>query len=78
MTAFVNLMELGSHGQLINSVLDDILPLHAASSGGSHLMVKLLIEQQISTPLGTHSFVPTLSSLWFYPILTTLLIIILN
>jgi hypothetical protein len=78
MTAFVTLMELESHGQLINSVLDGVLPFHATSSGGSHLVVELLIEQQMSTPLGKHSFVPTLFSLWFYLILTTLLIIISN
>jgi len=34
-----------SHGQPINSVLDGVLPLHAASSGGSDLVGKLLIEQ---------------------------------
>ncbi|KZP14831.1 ankyrin, partial [Athelia psychrophila] len=34
-----------SHGQPINSVLDGVLPLHAACSGGNDLVVKLLIEQ---------------------------------
>lgn len=34
-----------SHGQPINSVLDGVLPLHAASSGISDLIVKLLIEE---------------------------------
>ncbi|KIM71613.1 hypothetical protein PILCRDRAFT_751978 [Piloderma croceum F 1598] len=34
-----------SHGQLINSVLDGVLPLHATSSGGNDLVVKLFIEQ---------------------------------
>ncbi|KAG8924992.1 hypothetical protein FRC00_004468, partial [Tulasnella sp. 408] len=33
-----------THGQPANSVLDGILPLHAASSGGSELVVKLLID----------------------------------
>ena len=33
-----------SHGQPINSVLDGILPLHAACFGGCDLVVKLLIE----------------------------------
>ncbi|KII83319.1 hypothetical protein PLICRDRAFT_180577 [Plicaturopsis crispa FD-325 SS-3] len=33
-----------SHGQPINSVLDGVLPLHAACSGGSEFVVKLLIE----------------------------------
>ena len=35
------------HGQLINSVLDGILPLHAACSGGNDMVVKLLIEQEV-------------------------------
>ena len=34
-----------SHGQPINSVLDGALPVHAASSGGNDLVVRLLIEQ---------------------------------
>ena len=34
-----------SHGQPINSVLDGVLPLHAACSGGNDLVVKLLIEK---------------------------------
>lgn len=34
-----------SHRKPINSVLDGILSLHAASSGGSDFVVKLLIEQ---------------------------------
>jgi ankyrin repeat protein len=34
-----------SHGQPINSVLDGVSPLHSASSGGSDLVVKLLIEE---------------------------------
>ncbi|KAG8875056.1 hypothetical protein FRB98_008114 [Tulasnella sp. 332] len=33
-----------THGQPANSVLDGILPLHAACSGGSELVVKLLID----------------------------------
>ncbi|KAH9949017.1 hypothetical protein B0H21DRAFT_731219 [Amylocystis lapponica] len=33
------------HGQPINSVLDGVLPLHAACSGGSDLVVRLLIEK---------------------------------
>ncbi|EIM79926.1 ankyrin, partial [Stereum hirsutum FP-91666 SS1] len=33
-----------SHGQPINSVIDGVLPLHAACSGGNELVVKLLIE----------------------------------
>ncbi|KAG9016027.1 hypothetical protein FRB90_003788 [Tulasnella sp. 427] len=33
-----------THGQPANSVLDGILPLHAACSGGSDLVVKLLID----------------------------------
>ncbi|KAI0046892.1 hypothetical protein FA95DRAFT_1459177, partial [Auriscalpium vulgare] len=33
-----------SHGQPINSVIDGVLPLHAACSGGNDLVVKLLIE----------------------------------
>ncbi|KAI0065546.1 hypothetical protein BV25DRAFT_1868796 [Artomyces pyxidatus] len=33
-----------SHGQPINSVVDGVLPLHAACSGGNDLVVKLLIE----------------------------------
>ncbi|KDQ49548.1 hypothetical protein JAAARDRAFT_42781 [Jaapia argillacea MUCL 33604] len=33
-----------SHGQPVNSVLDGVLPLHAACSGGNELVVKLLIE----------------------------------
>ncbi|ETW80296.1 hypothetical protein HETIRDRAFT_319931, partial [Heterobasidion irregulare TC 32-1] len=33
-----------SHGQPINSVLDGVLPLHAACSGGNELVVKLLID----------------------------------
>jgi len=41
-----------SHGQPINSVLDGVLPLQAASSGGGDLVVKLLIEQgvDVNTP----------------------------
>jgi hypothetical protein len=34
-----------THGQPINSVLDGVLPLHAACSGGHEFVVKLLIEQ---------------------------------
>ncbi|KIM74961.1 hypothetical protein PILCRDRAFT_79550, partial [Piloderma croceum F 1598] len=34
-----------SYGQPINSVLDGVLLLHAAPSSGSHLVVKLLIEE---------------------------------
>lgn len=34
-----------SHNQPINSVLDGVLPLHVASSGGNELAAKLLIEQ---------------------------------
>ncbi|TFY77129.1 hypothetical protein EWM64_g6883 [Hericium alpestre] len=33
-----------SHGQPINSVIDGVLPLHCACSGGSALVVKLLID----------------------------------
>ncbi|CCM05687.1 uncharacterized protein FIBRA_07918 [Fibroporia radiculosa] len=33
------------HGQPINSVLDGVLPLHAACSGGNDLVVRLLIEK---------------------------------
>lgn len=33
-----------THGQPANSVLDGILPLHAAASGGNELVVKLLID----------------------------------
>ena len=33
-----------SHGQPINSVIDGVLPLHAACSGGSDMVVKLLID----------------------------------
>lgn len=33
-----------THGQPANSVLDGILPLHAACSGGSELVVKLLLD----------------------------------
>ena len=33
------------HGQPINSVIDGVLPLHAACSGGSDLVVRLLIEK---------------------------------
>ncbi|GJE97721.1 Ankyrin repeat protein [Phanerochaete sordida] len=32
------------HGQPVNSALDGVLPLHAASFGGSDLVVRLLIE----------------------------------
>ena len=35
------------HGQPINSVLDGVLCLHAASSEGYELVVKLLIEQGV-------------------------------
>lgn len=33
-----------SHGQPVNSVIDGVLPLHAACSGGSDMVVRLLIE----------------------------------
>ncbi|KAI0282073.1 ankyrin repeat-containing domain protein, partial [Russula brevipes] len=33
-----------SHGQPINSVIDGVLPLHAACSGGNDMVVRLLIE----------------------------------
>ncbi|KAH9988477.1 ankyrin repeat-containing domain protein, partial [Russula compacta] len=33
-----------SHGQPINSVINGVLPLHAACSGGHALVVKLLID----------------------------------
>ncbi|GBE81064.1 hypothetical protein SCP_0307880 [Sparassis crispa] len=33
------------HGQPINSVLDGVLPLHAACSGGNDIVVRLLIEK---------------------------------
>ncbi|KAI0708182.1 hypothetical protein C8T65DRAFT_609659 [Cerioporus squamosus] len=33
------------HGQPVNSVLDGVLPLHVASSGGNDLIVRLLIER---------------------------------
>ncbi|OCH86374.1 hypothetical protein OBBRIDRAFT_761438 [Obba rivulosa] len=33
------------HGQPINSVIDGVLPLHAACSGGNDLVVRLLIEK---------------------------------
>ncbi|KAH8107835.1 hypothetical protein BXZ70DRAFT_912873 [Cristinia sonorae] len=33
------------HGQPINSVLDGVLPLHAACSGGDDLVVRLLIDK---------------------------------
>ncbi|KAI1785884.1 ankyrin repeat-containing domain protein, partial [Ganoderma leucocontextum] len=33
------------HGQPVNSVVDGVLPLHVASSGGNDLIVRLLIER---------------------------------
>ena len=33
------------HGQPVNSVLDGVLPLHVACSGGNDLIVRLLIER---------------------------------
>ncbi|KAH7923398.1 hypothetical protein BV22DRAFT_971274, partial [Leucogyrophana mollusca] len=33
-----------THGQPVNSVLDGVLPLHAACTGGRDLVVRLLIE----------------------------------
>ena len=33
-----------SHGQPVNSVLDGVLPLHAACAGGNDLVVNLLIK----------------------------------
>lgn len=33
-----------SHGQPINSVIDGVLPLHAACSGGNDMIVRLLID----------------------------------
>ncbi|KAI0256451.1 ankyrin repeat-containing domain protein, partial [Lactifluus subvellereus] len=33
-----------THGQPINSVIDGVLPLHAACSGGNDIVVRLLIE----------------------------------
>ena len=33
-----------SHGQPINSVVDGVLPLHAACSGGNDMVVRLLID----------------------------------
>ncbi|KAF9512140.1 hypothetical protein BS47DRAFT_1259541, partial [Hydnum rufescens UP504] len=33
-----------SHGQPANSVLDGVLPIHAAAAGGSELVVNLLLE----------------------------------
>ncbi|KAH9979101.1 ankyrin repeat-containing domain protein [Lactifluus volemus] len=33
-----------SHGQPINSVIDGVLPLHAACSGGNDMVVRLLID----------------------------------
>lgn len=33
-----------SHGQPVNSVIDGVLPLHAACSGGSDMVVRLLID----------------------------------
>ncbi|KAI8975852.1 ankyrin repeat-containing domain protein, partial [Trametes punicea] len=33
------------HGQPVNSVIDGVLPLHVASSGGNDLIVRLLIER---------------------------------
>ncbi|KAH8112113.1 ankyrin repeat-containing domain protein, partial [Phellopilus nigrolimitatus] len=34
-----------SHGQPINSVLNGVLPLHAACAGGSEVVVKYLIDE---------------------------------
>lgn len=34
-----------SHGQPVNSVLNGVLPLHAACAGGSEVVVKYLIEE---------------------------------
>jgi hypothetical protein len=34
--------------EAVNSVLDGVLPLHAASCGGNDLVVKLLIEEGVS------------------------------
>lgn len=33
-----------SHGQPVNSVLNGVLPLHAAASSGNETVVKMLIE----------------------------------
>src|SRR6266849_6401241 len=33
-----------SHGQPVNSVIDGVLPLHAACSGGGDMVVRLLID----------------------------------
>lgn len=34
-----------SHGQPVNSVLNGVLPLHAACAGGSEVVVKHLIDE---------------------------------
>ena len=34
-----------SHGQPVNSVLNGVLPLHAACAGGSELVVRYLIDE---------------------------------
>ncbi|KAG9012809.1 hypothetical protein FRB93_001363 [Tulasnella sp. JGI-2019a] len=49
-----------THGQPANSVLDGILPLHAACSGGSELVVKLLIDfgADVNAPRYTILFFP--------------------
>ena len=36
------------HGPPINSVLDSVLPLHVACSGGNVMVVKLLIEPEVN------------------------------
>ena len=39
-----------SHGQPINSVIDGILSLHAACSGGNDMVIRLLIVKLFQTP----------------------------
>jgi ankyrin repeat protein len=34
-----------THGQPVNSVLNGVLPLHAAASSGNETIVRMLIEQ---------------------------------
>jgi ankyrin repeat protein len=49
-----------SHGQPINSVLDGVLPIHAACSGGNDLVVRLLIDS------GADVNAPRYLSLFYY------------
>ena len=60
-----------THGQPINSVIDGVLPLHAACSGGNDIVVRLLIDNGADVNAPRYSTAHSTPS-HFYPSLLIL------